>query len=171
STGAARGLRRLLGIAFASLVAFSAFEATFALFGRRRLGFTEASTGAVFALVGIVLAAVQATLVSPTVRRLGEAGTLRLGLAVDAAGLLFLAGVRSWWALVPALLALVVGQGLAMPAVTSAFAGRAEVHRRGRTLGVQQSASGLARVVGPVAGGGAFPHIGGASPYPPGAGG
>jgi multidrug resistance protein len=159
------GMSGLLLIAFASLVAFSAFEATFGLFGERRLGFRLSSTGAVFAGIGLVLALVQSTLVHPVVARLGEHATLRLGLAVNACGLALLAAVRSYWLLVPALLCLVVGQGLAAPSLTSAFAGRAHRDRRGRALGVQQATSGLARVVGPVAGGVLFQRVGVASPY------
>ncbi|MCU1462468.1 MAG: Tetracycline resistance efflux pump [Acidimicrobiales bacterium] len=155
----------LLVIAFSSLVAFSAFEATFGLFGERRLGFHLSSTGAVFAGIGLVLALVQSTLVHPAVARLGEAGTLRLGLAINAVGLALLATVHSYWTLVPALLALVVGQGLAAPSLTAAFAGRARAERRGRALGVQQSANGLARVVGPIAGGLLFQRVGQQSPY------
>src|SRR5207237_2974864 len=102
---------------------------------------------------GLVRVAWQPSPVHPVVRRSGEAGTLRLGLAVNAVGLLLLAAVHAWLLLVPALAALVVGQGLAMPALTAAFAGRARVDRRGGVLGVQQSASGMARVVGPIAGG------------------
>ena len=163
------GVSGLLGIAFASLVAFSAFETTFGLFGERRLGFRLSSTGAAFAAVGLVLALVQSTLVHPAVGRFGEAGTLRLGLAINAAGLALLAVVHSYWMLVPALLALVVGQGLAAPSLTAAFAGRARAERRGGALGVQQSANGLARVVGPVTGGVLFQRVGLSSPYVAGA--
>lgn len=159
------GLTRLLLIAFASLVAFSAFEATFALFGERRLSFGPASTGAVFTAVGLVLVAVQTSLVRPTVARLGESSTLRAALVVNAAGLALLAAVHSWLLLVPALLALVVGQGLAQPSLTSVVSGRARAGRRGRALGMQQSAGGLARVVGPIAGGLAFEHVGSGFPF------
>jgi DHA1 family tetracycline resistance protein-like MFS transporter len=163
--GARTGIARLLVVAFVSLIAYSAFEITFPLFGKLRLGFRPSSTGAVFAAVGLVLAGVQASLVHPAVRRFGESGTLRIGLAVNAAGLALLAAVHSWWLLVPALLALVVGQGLAMPALTSSFAGRARPHRTGGVLGVQQSASGLARVVGPLVGGLVFDRLGAPAPY------
>jgi multidrug resistance protein len=158
-------IARLLAVAFVSLVAFSAFEVTFPLFGHARLGFRLSSTAGLFAAIGLLLAAVQASLVHPAVRRFGEAGALRLGLLVNAGGLLLLAAVHSWWLLVPALTALVVGQGLVMPSLTSAFAGRAEKRRTGGVLGIQQSASGMARVVGPLAGGFAFDHIGVSAPY------
>jgi DHA1 family tetracycline resistance protein-like MFS transporter len=159
------GLTRLLLIAFASLAAFSAFEATFALFGERRLSFGPASTGLVFTAVGLVLVAVQTTLVRPTVARLGESATLRAALVVNALGLALLAAVHSWFLLVPALLALVVGQGLAQPSLTSVVSGRARAGQRGRALGIQQSAGGLARVVGPIAGGLAFEHVGTGFPF------
>ncbi|MBV8236483.1 MAG: MFS transporter [Acidimicrobiia bacterium] len=163
-----RSLPRLLLVAFVSLVAFSAFEVTFPLFGHARLGFELTSTAGLFAAIGLLLAAVQASLVHPAVRRLGETGTLRVGLLTNAAGLLILAAVHSWWLLVPALVALIVGQGLASPALTAAFAASAEsagAHRTGGVLGVQQSANGLARVVGPVVGGLLFEHVGVAAPY------
>ncbi|HUQ63191.1 MAG TPA: MFS transporter [Acidimicrobiales bacterium] len=160
-----RGLVELVAVAFVSLLAFSAFEATFSLFGERRFDLGPASIGAVFTAIGIVLVLVQTSLVHPTVKRLGEIRTLQFALAANAAGLMLLAAAHSWWALVPALLALVVGQGLAMPSLTSAFSVRVSVARRGGALGIQQSATGLARVVGPVAGGLAFQHIGIPAPY------
>ncbi|MEN3314931.1 MAG: transporter, family, tetracycline resistance protein [Acidimicrobiaceae bacterium] len=159
------GLTRLVAVGFGSLVAFSAFEATFALFGERRLGFGLASTGAVFTAIGLVLALVEGGLVHPAVRRLGEIRALRLALAVNAVGLVLLAAVHSWWVLVPALAALIVGQGLATPSLTAATASVASEGRRGGVLGLQQSAGGLARVVGPLLGGLAFQHIGIPAPY------
>ena len=156
-------------VVFGSLVAFSAFEVTFPLFGHLRLGFRLTSTAGLFAAIGLLLAAVQASLVHPAVRRLGETGTLRVGLLTNAVGLLVLAAVHSWWLLAPALVALVVGQGLVMPALTAAFAGSAGANRTGGVLGVQQSANGLARVVGPLAGGFLFDHVGASSPYVAGA--
>jgi predicted MFS family arabinose efflux permease len=160
-----RRIADLVLLGFVSLCAFSAFEATFALFGERRLDLHLASTGAVFACIGLVLAFVQVGLVHPVVGRLGDARTLGVGLALNALGLLLLAATHSWLLLVPSLLALTIGQGLAMPALTASVAGRADPARRGRALGFNQSAGGLARVVGPAAGGFAFQHIGVPAPY------
>ncbi|HEX7167190.1 MAG TPA: MFS transporter [Acidimicrobiales bacterium] len=162
-------LRALVLVAFTSLVAFSAFEATFALFGERRLGLGLASAGLVFAAIGVVLTAVNASAVGPAVRRFGEVGTLRIGLAANVGGLLLLPSVRSWLALVPAVALLTVGQGLVAPSLAAAVAARGGEHRRGASLGLQQSAGGLARVVGPAAGGAAFGHLGAGVPYVAGA--
>lgn len=143
----------LLGVAFASVVAFSAFEATFALFGQRRLGFGIASAAGVFTAVGAVIVAVQAGAVGAVVRRLGERGTLVGGLLLNVVGLALLSTARSWAAAAPALLLLTVGQGLVQTTMASTLAGRALPGARGRALGAQQSAGGLARVAGPAAGG------------------
>jgi DHA1 family tetracycline resistance protein-like MFS transporter len=163
------GVARLLLVAFTSLVAFSAFETTFSLFGERRLGLRLASTGAVFAGIGLAVVAANAGLVAPAVRRLGERGALRLGLVLDGAGLALLAVTRSWAVLVPALLALCAGQGLVTPTLSSSVAGTVPARRRGGALGLQQAAGGLARVVGPLAGGFAFQHLGVPVPYVAGA--
>jgi multidrug resistance protein len=160
-----RGVGSLIGVAFGALVAFSGFEATFALFGQRRFGLGIGSTAAVFAVIGLAIVAVQGGLVHGVVSRIGEERTLRAGLLIDAVGLLVLAFVRSWVALAPALLALTVGQGLVQTTMSSTLAGRADPARRGEVLGAQQSAGGLARVVGPVLGGVLFERIGPGAPY------
>jgi multidrug resistance protein len=165
SVAGARGAAQLIGVAFLALLSFSAFEATFALFGQRRLGFDIGSSAAVFAAIGLIIVATQGGLVHPVVTRLGEIGTLRAGLLADAVGLLVLAFVTSWVALVPALLALTVGQGLVQTTMSSTLAGRADPRRRGELLGAQQSAGGLARVLGPLLGGFLFQQIGPGAPY------
>jgi MFS family permease len=146
-------LAALIGVAFLAMVAFSGFEATFALFGHRHLGFTLGSSAAVFAATGAVIVIVQGGFVHPVVARFGEARTFRAGLFFNAVGLFLLAAARGWGVAIPALLALTVGQGLAQPTMTSTVAGRSEAGRRGEVLGLVQSASGLARVVGPILGG------------------
>lgn len=147
------GVLPLISVSLCTLVAFSAFEATFALFGRDRLGLGLGSSAATFSAVGMVIVIVQGGLVRPVVHRLGEVRTLGLGLLLDAAGLAVLAPARSWAVAAPALVALTVGQGLVQTTMTSALAGRAGARRRGEVLGAQQSAGGLARVIGPVVGG------------------
>jgi MFS transporter, DHA1 family, tetracycline resistance protein len=143
----------VIAVAFLAMVAFSGFEATFALFGHRHLGFSLGSSAGVFACVGAVIVIVQGGLVHPVVAKLGQAITLRVGLGLNAVGLLLLAPARGWALAVPALLALTIGQGLVQTTMTSTLAGSADPARRGELLGVQQSAGGLARVIGPILGG------------------
>jgi MFS family permease len=53
--------------------------------------------------------------------------------------------------------------------MSSTLAGRADPARRGEVLGAQQSAGGLARVVGPLLGGVLFQRVGVGAPYVAGA--
>jgi DHA1 family tetracycline resistance protein-like MFS transporter len=161
----ASGAVPLVGVAFLTLAAFSAFEATFSLFLKGELGSSLGSTAAVFALIGLAIVAVQGGMVHPVVARLGEVGTLRAGLAAEALGLALLAAAKSWWVVAPALALLTLGQGLVQTTMSSALAGRADASRRGEVLGAQQSAGGLARVVGPVLGGVLFGHVAAGAPY------
>jgi MFS family permease len=143
----------LIVVAFAALVAFSGFESTFALFGHRHLGLGIGSAAAVFTAAGAVIVVVEGGLIHPLTTRFGERATLRAGLSLNVVGLALLTFAHSWALAVPALLALTVGQGLVQPSMSSALAARADPVRRGALLGVQQSASALARVVGPALGG------------------
>lgn len=140
-------------VAFATMLAFSGFEATFALFGRRHLGLTVGSAAAVFTGVGLVIVAVQGGLVHPVVTRVGERLALAGGLVLNAVGLLMLAPAQSWALAAPALVVLTAGQGLVQTTMASTLAGRAGSGRRGRALGAQQSVSSLARIAGPAIGG------------------
>jgi MFS family permease len=160
-----RQVAPLVGVAFTAMVAFSGFEATFALFGQHRLGFGISSAAAVFTVVGAVIVAVQVGLVHPVVRRLGEVKTLMAGLSGNTAGLVTLASAHSWAVAAPALLVLTVGQGLVQTTMSSAMAGRADPARRGQMLGVQQSASALGRVVGPACAGALLGSEASGSPY------
>jgi predicted MFS family arabinose efflux permease len=96
---------------------------------------------------------------------------LRAGLLVNALGLSLLAFAGSWPAVAPALLLLTVGQGLVQTTMSSALAGRVEPGQRATVLGAQQSAGGLARVLGPLGGGLLLGHAGVGTPYLAGAAG
>lgn len=155
---------RLIVVAFVGVVAFSGFEATFSLLADRRFGLELASTAAVFAVIGVVLVGVQGGLVGPVTTRLGETRTMRFGLVANATGLGLLAIDLGWPGLVVALLFLTVGQGLLTPTLSSAVAGLAG-RQRGQWLGWQQSAGGLARVIGPIVAGALFQFAGVGVPY------
>jgi MFS family permease len=143
----------MLAVTFLALVAFSGFEATFALFGAKHLGLGIASAAAVFTVAGAAIVVVQGGLVYRVVNRFGTSRTLLGGLFANAGGLALLSAAGSWAVAVPALLALTVGQGFVQTTVVTVVASQAHPGERGIVLGAQQSAGGLARVVGPALGG------------------
>lgn len=159
---------RLWGLASATFVAvcaFSGFEATFALLTKRRFGLTEAGVATVFIGIGLLLTVVQGGLIRRVIAELGADRTLQCGLVLNAAGLVVLAFAHRWSVLIPALVLLTFGQGLATPSLTMVVTGRVSPDRRGEALGFQQGISAIARVLGPAAAGALYQHVAIASPY------
>ena len=155
----------LAGVGFFSMLAFSGFEATFSLFGGARFNLTEASTAVVFLGVGVVMSAVQGSLIGPLTSRFGSLQLLRNGLVLVSIGLLFLGAAVIWSTMIVALLFMVIGAGISNPSLTALVADSAHEDRRGEALGIQQSASALARVIGPPLAGLAFDHVGIGAPF------
>jgi DHA1 family tetracycline resistance protein-like MFS transporter len=162
-------LRHLAVVGFITIFAFTAFEATFSLFGDRRFGLTEASSAAVFLGVGLVLVVVQGGLYGRLVERYGVHRLLVAGLAMLVLGLALMSVSLVWPVLIAALLLLSVGQGCTSPSMTSLVTQHAPADRRGESLGYQQSAYAVARVLGPPAAGAMFDRVGIWSPYVAGA--
>jgi len=155
----------LAGVGFFPMLAFSGFEATFSLFGGARFNLTEASTAVVFLGIGVVMSAVQGSLIGPLTSRFGSLHLLRNGLVLVSIGLLFLGAAVIWPTMIVALSFLVVGAGISSPSLTALVADSAHEDRRGEALGIQQSASALARVIGPPLAGLAFDHVGIGAPF------
>ncbi|MEP7045337.1 MAG: MFS transporter [Ilumatobacteraceae bacterium] len=158
-------LRHLAVIGFITVIAFTAFEATFSLFGDRRFGLTEASSAAVFLGVGLVLVAIQGGGYGRMAQRYGTQRLFEAGLVLLIAGLAVTAVATVWPVLILALLLLSAGQGVASPSITSLVTQHAPPERRGEALGYQQSATGVGRVLGPPAAGAMFDRVGIWSPY------
>jgi MFS family permease len=119
----------------------------------------------VFLGVGIVMSVVQGSLIGPLTNRFGSFRLLRNGLLLVSIGMLFLGAAVIWPTLIVALLFMVVGAGISSPSLTALVADSADDDRRGEALGIQQSATALARVVGPPLAGLAFDHVGIGAPY------
>lgn len=155
----------LLVLYFVISMAFSGFEATFALYSERRFGFTTATIGYIFAFVGSVLALVQGVLVGHVVPIVGEARLIPAALAMIALGL----GLVPLAPTVPLLLAacgvLTLGMGFNGPSLSSMVSRLSSDHDQGAILGLAQSLASLGRVVGPAWGGFLFDQFGPRMPY------
>jgi len=152
-------------IGFLATVPFAGFEATFSLFGGRRFDLTEGSAAVVFLGVGVLMSVVQGALIFPLTKRFGSVRLVVYGQSFVAVGMLALGASTTWVALCLALALMVLGAGVATPSLTALVANSADDDRRGEILGVQQSASAFARVVGPPLAGLAFDGIGIGAPY------
>jgi MFS family permease len=122
------------------------------------MGFAGFTT--IFPLVGLVSAGVQGALIGPMVERYGEQANAAVGGALLAVGVIAMGLAQSIWATIVSLLAVGVGWGLLAPSLQSLVSRRAMANEQGEVLGVNQSASALARVIGPVAAGWAYGALG-----------
>ena len=159
------GLPQLLLIFFLVTGAFSCFEATFALFGERRFGFTPSNIGYVFAFVGVVLTAVQGGLVGRMAKRFGEPRLVPFAIVALAAGLALVPLARSIPMLLVACALLAVGSGFNNPSISSLISRISSADEQGGILGVSQSVSSLARIIGPFVGGAVYDRFGEVAPF------
>lgn len=158
-------LPTLLVVYFIVIAAFSGFEATFALFGERRFGFTASTIGYLFALVGIVLSIIQGTLVGRAARSIGESRIVPIAILFLAAGLGLIPLSRTLPLLILASLLLAIGMGFNSPSIVSLISRLSSADEQGGVLGISQSLASLARVLGPAWGGFTFDRFGIAVPY------
>jgi MFS transporter, DHA1 family, tetracycline resistance protein len=158
-------LSLLLMLFFIVSMAFSSFEATFALFSERRFGFTSANLGYVFAFIGVVLALVQGVLVGRVVGIVGEHRLIPAAIAVVAVGLALVPISQSVPMLLVACGTLAFGMGFNSPSLTSMVSRLSDSNDQGGMLGLAQSLASLGRIVGPAWGGFLFDRFGPAMPY------
>jgi len=158
-------LPTLLLVHFIVVAGFAGFEATFALFGERRFGFTATTIGYLFAFVGVVLAVVQGTLVGRAAGLLTERRVVPLALLVLAIGLAGIAFSDTVPMLTMASGTIAVGMGFNSPSLMSLISRLSSQDEQGGILGVSQSVASLARIIGPAWGGFTFDRYGITVPF------
>lgn len=159
------GVPQLLLIFFIVTAAFSAFEATFALFSERRFGFGATTIGYVFAYVGVVLSLVQGGLVGRAVKALGERTLVPPAILTLAIGLALIPLAYGMPVLLLACGLLAIGMGFNTPSIQALISKASHADEQGSVLGVSQSMGSLARILGPAWGGYVYDHFGTVSPY------
>jgi MFS family permease len=161
----------LIGTFFLSTLAFANFEPTVALLtssettGASALALSDRSNFGVFAYVGLVLGLAQGCLYRPLARRVREvafmiAGSLLMALGFGGVGLVAALasqpGGASPGLLLPALLVAlavpITGFAFVTPSVQALISRLSDPNRQGEILGVNQSASAMARILGPAVG-------------------
>jgi MFS transporter, DHA1 family, tetracycline resistance protein len=158
-------LRQILTLFFVTTLAFAGMEGTFALWSEASFGWGPETVGLSLLYVGLLLIVTQGLLVGRLARRFGEARLVTAGISIIALGLL---GLPLSGRVPLALLAmglLAVGMGLFSPSINSVLSFHAAAGERGAIMGVGQSASSLARVLGPIVAGFFFDHWGHNAPY------
>lgn len=155
----------LIGLSALSTLAFANMEATFVLWGERVLGMTGRQAGWMFAYIGVLMVAMQGGLIGWFTKRLGESRLVVIGTMAMSWGLLFAPLCHSYAPLLLVMGVLALGSGLAGPSLQSLISRKTNAEDQGGILGLAQSLSSLARVLGPLGAGYFFGKLGVSAPW------
>jgi len=158
-------LMLILALYFIVTLAFSGFEATFALFSEAKFGYTSSTIGFVFAFIGVVLSIVQGVLVGRVVRNVGERRLIPVAILAISIGIGLIPFVWNVPTLLSALGVLALGMGFNNPALSSMVSRLSDANDQGGILGLASSLASLGRVVGPAWGGYLYDAYGMRTPY------
>ncbi len=158
-------LRILFTIDFFYWASFAVYQTTFALFGQRRFGFDATHIGYLLAAFGFLGVIVQAAMVGPIVRRIGERRTLTIGLLFAALGWGGSAMTHTFWVFVAMLVPGAIGIGLTNPSLISLVSAAGGRHEQGRVQGAAGALESLGRTLGPVWGNGVLQWFGEGAAY------
>jgi DHA1 family tetracycline resistance protein-like MFS transporter len=146
-----RSHKDLLGLATLYLLfhmAHYVLPAIFVLYTGERYGWSMQQVGLMLMITGILGVIVQAGLVGPLVKRLGERGAMLLGMACGAIGFTIygLAPTQEiYWMGMP-IFALM---GLVQPGLQGLMTRRVQPHEQGQLQGANSAIAGLTGLVGP----------------------
>ena len=158
-------VRVLFTVDFVYWTASAVYQTTFALFGARRFGFDAAQTGYLLSAFGFLGVVVQAGLVGPVVRALGERRTLSMGLLFAAIGWGGSAMTHSLPIFVAMLVPGAIGVGLCNATLSSLISKVAGPNDQGRVQGAAGALESLGRTIGPVWGNGTLQVMGEGTAY------
>jgi DHA1 family tetracycline resistance protein-like MFS transporter len=154
----------LLLISFCSSFAMSAMEVSLFLYVKDLLGWSLQTASFGFAYVGIAMAFNQGFLVRRLLPKFGEPVLLLVGMLVFAVSLGLTAMPPTVLSLAIAMTLLALGVGFVNPAINGSISQLTSSDEQGETLGVVQSLSALARILGPPLGGWLYAYY---SPHAP----
>ena len=158
-------LRQLILLSFIVTLVFASMESTFSLWSERTFNWGAEQNGYIFAFAGICGVVVQGFLISPLVKRFGEACLCITGIIFVSIGMLSVAiSYLNYHAYISMLL-IAFGLGFFLPTISTLIVNIVSEDRRGWVLGVNQSVSSLSRIIGPAIAGFLFEFYGKNSPY------
>jgi multidrug resistance protein len=165
AVGTRPGAASLLAMFFLVTLAFAILEGTFSLAAAHRHGYGAALVALLWLYMGTVAVVVQGWLIGVLARRWPDRTLVASGIVALASGLLWTPFAGGPVALCAALGLVVLGQGLSGPALSSLISRTVEADAHGEALGVSQSLSAGARVLGPAGGGFVFHRLGADAPF------
>ena len=138
----------ILGALFLWMVGHQVMPSTWAFYATFRFGWSERMIGASLALVGLVMATSQATLLRVLVPRLGERRSALIGIAIAAVGYLGYATATASWMMFAWMGTWFFG-AIVMPSTNALMSHRVAPDAQGELQGAVASLYSLSSIVGP----------------------
>ncbi|MBM3514202.1 MAG: MFS transporter [Alphaproteobacteria bacterium] len=160
-----RVLMALSGLGLIAMVIWSLLEATFSMWANDVLHQGPRDIGTLFAVIGVLSAAVQGGAMGPLSKRYGERALAAVTVVTYGLGFAWLATVTTTGAMYAAMSVLALGNALFNPSMSSLVSKEAAAHERGAVLGVYQSMGSLGRIIGPGIAGFIYAGFGPPAPY------
>lgn len=149
----------LLALQFLVFLAFNLYYIAFPVYAATGLGWTLAELGIYFAVMGLLMAAVEGPLLRRVSRRFGDRSLVIVGSALLAASFVhFTSGDAAVIYAGTALVA--VGNGLMWPSLLAALSKTTDRRTQGAVQGFASSATAVASIVGLLAGGVLYAALG-----------
>jgi len=143
------GLRRLLLVGFVFALTSNVWPAIWSYYGHAAFGWNARWVGLSLAVFGLGSVIVQALLVGPVIRRLGERRTAILGLSVEVVTYAFYGIISSGtWALLALPVAALAGLG--GPALQGMMSRATPEDQQGELAGINTSLSALSMILAPL---------------------
>jgi len=143
----------LLLIGFVYVAAFSMMQINASILWKEKYHLNPAEIGNIFGIIGIFSAIVQGGLIGLFQNKIGLKKMLIWGCPIAAIGLTLIPLPSVEWfypVQIVAILFLALGNGFLMPSINSLVSINTPPESQGKMLGIFQSISSLARVIGPV---------------------
>lgn len=138
---------------------------TFAILGSGHFGFTDFDNGMLFGIMGVVSAFMQGFMMGKLTTRFTKLQLLITGFSSLAVGLALIPYGHSFTIMALILGLMSVGTGSLQPILLSLISQVSSEADQGMVLGLNQSMSSFARVLGPLWGGFAFQYLGYQIPF------
>ena len=146
-------LGTLMLLVFLSTFAMAHIEASLFIMMQDDFSWTLTQAGMGFAYVGVVMVITQGYLIRKMMPKYGERRLLIVGLVLSTLAYALIAAYAELWMIGVGVTLLGVGNGLVNPALSGSISLLSGRDVQGGNLGVSQSLSSLARILGPPSGG------------------
>ncbi len=138
---------------------------TFSILGYKYYHFSDMQNGLLFAIIGIVGAIIQGGFIKQLAKMFNDRNLILLGTIFMIVGLAAIPYGQNFLGVAIAGGILAIGTGMLQPTILSMVSKYSHETEQGSILGINQSFSALARVLGPVWGGFSFHYLGYQAPF------